>query len=67
MLLVCEGPGAMQHSLATQAHKCPSGFRRDVSSEVKTPVDWMPMPFTFEPGESQPLLHDRSAISQEML
>ncbi len=45
----------------------PSGFRRDVSSEVKTPVDWMPMPFTFEPGESQPLLHDRSAISQELL
>jgi hypothetical protein len=22
---------------------------KDVSSEVKTPVDWMPMPFTFEP------------------
>lgn len=23
---------------------------RDVSGEIKTPVDWMAMPFTFEPG-----------------
>lgn len=41
---------------------------RDVSSEVKTPVDWMPMPFTFEAGEiahglpaSSHLLHAASS------
>lgn len=39
---------AVRHASLTAQHALVCC--RDVSGEIKTPVDWMSLPFTFEPG-----------------